>query len=85
MAINKNFVIKNGVEVNTNLLVGDSTLKKVGIGTTLPEYTLHIGIGAGARGGIGVTDIHVMELQPLELQISHQEHLVLLVFQHLMD
>ena len=32
---------------------------KVGIGTTLPEYTLHIGIGAGARGGIGVTDIHV--------------------------
>ena len=59
MAINKNFVIKNGVEVNTNLLVGDSTLNKVGIGTTLPEYTLHIGIGAGARGGIGVTDIHV--------------------------
>ena len=49
MAINKNFVIKNGVEVNTNLLVGDSTLNKVGIGTTLPEYTLHIGIGAGAR------------------------------------
>ena len=34
MAINKNFVIKNGVEVNTNLLVGDSTLNKVGIGTT---------------------------------------------------
>ena len=59
MAINKNFVIKNGVEVNTNLLVGDSTLNKVGIGTTLPEYTLHIGIGAGARGGSGVTDIHV--------------------------
>ena len=29
--INKNFVIKNGVEVNTNLLVGDSTLNKVGI------------------------------------------------------
>ena len=28
MAINKNFVIKNGVEVNTNLLVGDSTLNK---------------------------------------------------------
>jgi hypothetical protein len=59
MAINKNFVIKNGVEVNTNLLVGDSTLNKVGIGTTVPEYTLHIGVGDGARGGIGVTDIHV--------------------------
>ena len=59
MAINKNFVIKNGVEVNTNLLVGDSTLNKVGIGTTVPEYTLHIGVGDGARGGIGATDITV--------------------------
>ena len=45
MAINKNFVIKNGVEVNTNLLVGDSTLNKVGIATTVPGYTLHIGVG----------------------------------------
>jgi len=59
MAINKNFVIKNGVEVNTNLLVGDSTLNKVGIATTVPGYTLHIGVGDGARGGIGVTDITV--------------------------
>ena len=52
MAINKNFVIKNGVEVNTDLLVGDSTLNKVGIATTVPGYTLHIGVGAGDRGGI---------------------------------
>ena len=59
MAINKNFVIKNGVEVNTNLLVGDSTLNKVGIATTVPGYTLHIGVGDGARGGIGATDITV--------------------------
>ena len=53
MAINKNFVIKNGVEVNTNLLVGDSTLNKVGIATTVPGYTLHVGVGGGARGGGG--------------------------------
>ena len=33
MAINKNFVIKNGVQVNTNLIVGDSTTNKVGVGT----------------------------------------------------
>jgi hypothetical protein len=59
MAINKNFVIKNGVEVNTNLLVGDSTLNKVGIATTVPGYTLHVGVGGGARGGIGATDITV--------------------------
>ena len=59
MAINKNFVIKNGVELITNLLVGDSTLNKVGIATTVPGYTLHIGVGGGARGGIGATDITV--------------------------
>ena len=59
MAINKNFVIKNGVEVNTNLIVGDSTLNKVGIATTVPGYTLHVGVGGGARGGIGATDITV--------------------------
>ena len=58
MAINKNFVIKNGVQVDTNLIVGDSTLKKVGIGTTVPQYTLHV--HAADRGGIGATDINVV-------------------------
>ena len=33
MAINKNFVIKNGVEVNTSLIVGDADLNKIGVGT----------------------------------------------------
>jgi hypothetical protein len=56
MAINKNFVIKNGVEVNTSLIVGDATLNKVGVGTTVPGYTLHVG---GSRGGIGATDITI--------------------------
>ena len=59
MAINKNFVIKNGVEVNTNLIVGDSETNKVGIATTVPGYTLHVGVGAGSRGGIGATDLTV--------------------------
>ena len=56
MAINKNFVIKNGVEVNTSLIVGDATLNMVGVGTTIPGYTLHVG---GSRGGIGATDLTV--------------------------
>ena len=34
MAINKNFVIKNGAEINTNLFVADSSTNKIGIGTT---------------------------------------------------
>ena len=57
MAINKNFVIKNGVQVATDLIVGDSTAKKVGIGTTIAGYTLHVAAtNAGGRGGIGATD-----------------------------
>ena len=56
MAINKNFVIKHGVEVNTKLLVGDANTQKVGIGTTVPQYSLHVG---GLRGGIGASDAYV--------------------------
>ena len=56
MAINKNFVIKHGVEVDTKLLVGDSNTQKVGIGTTVPQYSLHVG---GLRGGIGASDAYV--------------------------
>ena len=56
MAINKNFVIKHGVEVDTKLLVGDANTQKVGIGTTVPQYSLHVG---GLRGGIGASDVYV--------------------------
>ena len=52
-AINKAFVIKNGLEVNTNLIFADAPEGKVGIGTTNPQYTLHV------KGGIGVTDLYV--------------------------
>ena len=52
-AINKNFVIKNGLEVNTNLIFADTQKGKIGIGTTNPEYLLHV------KGGIGATDSFV--------------------------
>ncbi len=55
MAINKNFVVKNGIEVNTNLIVADTDSNKVGIGTTVPEYTLHVFQGTG----IGASTINV--------------------------
>jgi hypothetical protein len=51
MAVQKNFVIKNGIEVNTNLIFGDTGSNKVGIATTVPNYTLHV------NGGIGATNI----------------------------
>ena len=59
MAINKNFVIKNGVQVSTDLIIGDSDNNKVGIGTTIPGYDLHVAIGRKSRGGIGATDLVV--------------------------
>jgi len=52
-AVNKNFVIKNGLEVDTNLILADAYTNKVGIGTTVPQYTLHV------NGGIGATDLYV--------------------------
>ena len=52
MAVNKNFVVKNGLEVNSDLIVADATTKNVGIGSTIPSYTLEV------VGGIGVTNIY---------------------------
>jgi hypothetical protein len=50
MAVSKNFKITNGLEVNTNLIFGDTGSNKVGIATTNPQHTLHV------RGGIGATN-----------------------------
>ncbi len=50
MAIQKNFVVKNGLEVNTDLILADVQANKVGIGTTVPYHKLHV------YGGIGVTN-----------------------------
>ena len=53
MAVNKNFVVKNGLEVNTDLIIANADLNQVGIATTNPEYTLHV------NGGIGATDSYI--------------------------
>ena len=53
MAVNKNFVVKNGLELPTDVILANATTKNVGIGSTQPEFTLDV------RGGIGVTDIQV--------------------------
>ena len=53
MAINKNFVVKHGLEVNSNLVFADSDTKRVGIKTAIPQHTLDV------RGGIGATDISI--------------------------
>lgn len=59
-AIQKNFVVKNGLEVNANLLVADNNLQRVGIGTTRPQYLFHVsgGIGATALNVTGVSTVN---------------------------
>jgi len=59
MAVNKNFVVKNGIEVNTNLLVAAAEESQVGVGTTRPYWKLHVSGGEATRGGIGATDITI--------------------------
>ena len=52
MAVNKNFVVKNGIEVAENLVFASSALEKVGIGSTVPTDTLDV------RGGIAATNFY---------------------------
>ena len=59
MAIHKNFVIKNGLEVDTNLIFANTGSNKVGIATTNPQHTLH------GRGGIGATSLNVSGITTL--------------------
>jgi len=53
VSVNKNFVVKNGLEVYTDLILANASTKKVGIGSTNPRYNLDV------RGGIGATDVIV--------------------------
>ena len=53
MAVNKNFVVKNGLEVATDVILANASTKNVGIGSTQPTFTLDV------KGGIGATDLQV--------------------------
>jgi len=54
VAVNKNFVIKNGLEVDQRLILADANTQKVGIGSTGPRFELDV------AGGIGATDLYVI-------------------------
>jgi hypothetical protein len=53
MAVNKNFVVRNGLEVSTDLILADAARNKVGIGSTTPRTELDV------RGGIAATDANI--------------------------
>jgi hypothetical protein len=53
VSISKNFVIKHGLEVSTDLILANADTNKVGIGTTNPQFTLDV------AGGIGATDFYL--------------------------
>ena len=42
MAVNKNFVVKNGLEVAVDALTVEASTKKVGLGTINPTDTLDL-------------------------------------------
>ena len=42
MAVNKNFVVKHGIEVNEDLIIANPDTNKVGIGTTIPSAELDV-------------------------------------------
>ena len=48
--ITKNFIVKNGLEVNGGLLIANTDSNKVGIGTTVLSHDFNV------KGGIGVTN-----------------------------
>ncbi len=54
MALTKNFVIRNGLEVGLDLIYADSATKKVGIGSTVPEYNFDV------RGDLALDDLFLV-------------------------
>ena len=64
MAINKNFVIKNGLEVDNNLIFADPNINRVGILTSILDYELDV------QGGIGASTVTIRDELVLDGTLS---------------
>lgn len=63
MAVDKNFVVKNGLEVDTNLIFADAIRNQVGIATTVTNFTFQV------LGGVGATNITISNLATVLTQL----------------
>jgi hypothetical protein len=65
MAVNKNFVVRNGLEVNTNLIFAETNSNKVGIATTVVDYTLDVGGGLRSKSSniTGISTVNDLVVQ----------------------
>jgi hypothetical protein len=64
MAVQKNFTIRNGLEVNNNLIFADTNSNKVGIATTVVNYTLDVDGTIGAENSIvtGISTVNTLSI-----------------------
>jgi hypothetical protein len=66
-SLNKNFVVKNGLEVFTNLIYADARTNRVGLGITAPEYFLDVrgdtNIVGSLRQTSGTTNLNSLIVQ----------------------
>lgn len=75
MTVNKNFVVKHGLEVATDLIIADSNAQKVGIGTTVPRAEFDV-IGELRAETLNVTGISTLvsvslnDLQSNEVSVA---------------
>jgi len=60
MAVNKNFVVKNGLEVNSQLIFADAESNRVGIASTQPNIELDV------RGGIAASNTTVSGVSTIQ-------------------
>jgi hypothetical protein len=64
MAVQKNFIVKNGIEVNNTLIFADTNSNKVGIATTVVNYTLDVDGTIGAEHSIvtGISTVNTLSI-----------------------
>ena len=57
MGLDKNFVVRNGLEIASDLIFADSVGNKTGIGTTTPEAKLDVNGDASVSGNFRATGV----------------------------